>query len=453
MPRCTQCGKVNREGALFCQDCGARIATESDVPKTRVASPSDRVAPAVPAAAPAQVSGMVTCPACGVANPTGMNFCKMCGVRLGGSGSSPVASPTPSSASPRTTCAACGGQTPANYSFCQNCGARLAPLPRTVQADAVAPTVAVPPTPPAGLRPAAAAVGGALAAAAAAGGGAMPPAATAVPGMAEAVPARPGTPISSRPAATAPRMSPGGGVPVSTGAPTAAQPAAAGLASPARGPAVGGARARLVSVRPDGTDAASCVFEGPAIDLGRTEGTMRFENDPYVAPRHARIERRDASYLLYPLDWVNGVFVRLREPTDLGDGDCFLVGRQLLRFEVPLEAERKARAAVEHGVAVFGSPLRSAWGRLRQLTVAALTLDVYYLSRAEVVLGREEGHIRFPDDEHMSRRHAALSETRGRVRLEDLASSNGTYLKLKAPRELRTGDLVRVGDQLLRFET
>src|SRR5262249_60485915 len=109
MPRCTQCGKVNREGALFCQDCGARIATESDVPKTRVASPSDRVAPAVPAAAPAQGSGMVTCPACGVANPTGINFCKMCGGRLGGPGSSPVAPPPPPGGRPRTPPAPPGG--------------------------------------------------------------------------------------------------------------------------------------------------------------------------------------------------------------------------------------------------------------------------------------------------------------------------------------------------------
>jgi len=222
-------------------------------------------------------------------------------------------------------------------------------------------------------------------------------------------------------------------------------------ASPGAARAPGG-RARLVGVRPDGTDAATCIFEGPAIDLGRTEGTMRFDDDPYVAPRHARIERKDGAYLLYPLDWINGVFVRLREPADIVDGDVFLIGRQLLRFEVPLEAERNARAAVEHGVAVFGTPLRPAWGRLRQITVAALTLDVYYLSRPEVVMGREEGHLRFPDDEHVSRRHAALSEARGRVRLEDLASSNGTYLRLREPRELRTGDLLRIGDQLLRFE-
>jgi predicted component of type VI protein secretion system len=211
-------------------------------------------------------------------------------------------------------------------------------------------------------------------------------------------------------------------------------------------------RARIVSLRPDGTDASSVVFEGEALDLGRNEGSLKFEGDPYLAARHVRIERRERSYFLYPLDFVNGVYVRIREPQQLTDFDSFLVGRQVLRFEVPLDAERDARPAIEHGVAVFGSPLRPAWGRLRQLTVAALSLDVYYLTRAEIVIGREEGNIRFLDDEHMSRKHAALSDQRGRILLEDLGSSNGTYLRVRQPRELRSGDLIRMGDQLLRFE-
>src|SRR5262249_49810379 len=154
----------------------------------------------------------------------------------------------------------------------------------------------------------------------------------------------------------------------------------------------------------------------------------------------------------YPLDFVNGVFVRIREPQTLADGDSFLCGRQLLRFEVPLDAERDARPAIEHGVAGFGSPPRPAGGRPAPPTAAALTLDVYYLTRPEIIIGREEGNIRFLDDEHMSRKHAALSDQRGRVLLEDLGSSNGTYLRVRTPRELRSGDLIRMGDQLLRFE-
>jgi pSer/pThr/pTyr-binding forkhead associated (FHA) protein len=430
-----------------------------------------------------------------------MNFCKMCGMRLGADGTgrapspggaSPAALPAlpgvspaqqgPPAARDRATCPACGGQTPANYAFCQHCGHRLPtrpPEPAPAKAgDPIAATVAqVMPTPPAGL----------------------PPAPALAPPRPQAHPSAPASDGSHRPG-TAPRF----GASVSVDAPTAlsaefsappipstpvpatarARPNAAtpqSLPAPARlvrapeqqiaavapPPLVAAPytppaapsesaqkqRGRLVFVRPDGSDGQACTFEGHALDLGRSEGSMRFEQDPYLAPRHARIERQGASFFLYPLDWINGVYLRVREPCELSDSDVFLIGRQVLRFELPLHAEREARAAVEHGVAVFGSPLRPAWGRLRQLTVAALTLDIYYLSRGEVILGREDGQVRFPEDEHMSRRHAALHEQGGRVTLSDLGSSNGTYLRLRAPRELASGDLFRLGDQLLRFES
>ena len=35
-----------------------------------------------------------------------------------------------------------------------------------------------------------------------------------------------------------------------------------------------------------------------------------------------------------------------------------------------------------------------------------------------------------------------------RVRLEDLHSSNGTYVRLRGERELQSGDVLRVGDQV-----
>ena len=68
------------------------------------------------------------------------------------------------------------------------------------------------------------------------------------------------------------------------------------------------------------------------------------------------------------------------------------------------------------------------------------------------MLGREEGDVTFPDDEFMSRRHAAVKRTGPRARLEDLNSSNGTFLRLRGDREVKAGDVLRLGDQLLRLE-
>ena len=208
---------------------------------------------------------------------------------------------------------------------------------------------------------------------------------------------------------------------------------------------------RLVVVHRDGTDGITYNLLGDQIDIGRTEGDLLFE-DPHLAARHARIVASLTGRVLTPLENRNGIYVRLRGPVDLQDGDHVLLGKQVLRFELVPEADRNARPAVEHGVILFGTPARPAWARLRQLTPVGVTRDVFHLARPEVVLGRETGDIVFSDDEFMSRRHAQILYRNGRGLLEDVGSSNGTFLRLRGPHGLASGDLIRLGDELLRFE-
>jgi len=206
-----------------------------------------------------------------------------------------------------------------------------------------------------------------------------------------------------------------------------------------------------VAVNRDGSDGKIVEIEGETFDIGRSEGSLNFADDPYLAPRHARIVVSGNKVLVRPLDGVNGVFVRVQS-CDLAPGDSFLVGKELLRYEPLLPEERELPSLVEHGVRIFGSSPREAWGRLRQLTIAGTARDVWHLTRPELVLGREEGDVTFPDDEFMSRRHAAVKRVGQKARLEDLGSSNGTFVRVRGERELKAGDLLRVGDQLLRYE-
>jgi len=208
---------------------------------------------------------------------------------------------------------------------------------------------------------------------------------------------------------------------------------------------------KLVVVHRDGTDGITYNLLGDQIDIGRTEGDLLFE-DPHLAPRHARVSASLTGRVLTPLEARNGVYVRLRGSVDLQDGDQVLVGKQVLRFELLTDIERNLRPAVEHGVVVFGTPVRPPWARLRQITPAAITRDVFHLTRPEVILGRETGDIVFSDDEFMSRRHVQIAFRNGRGHLEDLGSSNGTFLRLRGPHGLSSGDLIRMGDELLRFE-
>ena len=80
---------------------------------------------------------------------------------------------------------------------------------------------------------------------------------------------------------------------------------------------------------------------GHQIDIGRTDGDLLFD-DPHLAPRHARIVVSPSGWVLSPLELRNGVYLRLRGAVDLNDGDHFLIGKQVLRYEILAEAERGA---------------------------------------------------------------------------------------------------------------
>jgi pSer/pThr/pTyr-binding forkhead associated (FHA) protein len=448
---------VNREGSLFCQDCGHRLEA---------------------AATPKPAAAGTTCSACGTTNPVGMNFCKMCGTSLASKPAAAAASPSMGAAAPsafaataapepapapvvaaapiasgaasKTTCPACGKQTPSGFAFCQHCGQRLQPAaapaaaaPSTSAARAgVAATVAVTPTPPAGM-PRAGVAAGVQAARVAAAAAAAPHADEEA--LASTIAPPPAQLAAMRKAAPAaqPRYDT-----IMDGDRAVAAPASATAETPARDPIHGA----LVSLNRDGTDGESYDVVGDAFDIGRTEGSLQFADDPYLAPRHARLLVQNGKVTLRPLDTVNGVFVRVHGAADLSPGDLFLVGKELLRYESLAPEERDPPSLVEHGVRIFGSAPREAWGRLRQLTIAGTTRDVWHLVRPELVLGREEGDVTFPDDEFMSRRHAAVKRTGPRARLEDLNSSNGTFLRLRGDREVKAGDVLRLGDQLLRLE-
>lgn len=210
--------------------------------------------------------------------------------------------------------------------------------------------------------------------------------------------------------------------------------------------------ARLVAVLRDGSAGESRSITDEAVDLGRSGGDLIFDDDPYLSERHCRFSIQQGEWIVEDLSARNGVYLRLDGPQELRSGDYLLLGKQVLQFELLGEEEQGIAPAVEHGVMVFGSPLGSPWGRLRQVTVAGVARDIYHLTRDKIVLGREDGDLTFPDDEFMSRRHLALTLSEDQVTVEDLGSSNGTFLRVRRRAALQAGDMLRIGDQLLRFE-
>ena len=80
--------------------------------------------------------------------------------------------------------------------------------------------------------------------------------------------------------------------------------------------------------------------QGEAFDLsdetvvGRSQGDITFPHDGFMSGRHARIERRGASYVLTDAGSRNGTFIKIKDEVELKPGDMILIGKQLFRFEV-----------------------------------------------------------------------------------------------------------------------
>jgi pSer/pThr/pTyr-binding forkhead associated (FHA) protein len=77
---------------------------------------------------------------------------------------------------------------------------------------------------------------------------------------------------------------------------------------------------------------------------------------------------------------------------------------------------------------------------------------VFPLRKGANVLGRDIGDVSFPSDRSVSARHARLTVDAAQAMLEDLGSSNGTFVRLSEATSVRAGDQLLVGSQLLRIE-
>ncbi len=81
----------------------------------------------------------------------------------------------------------------------------------------------------------------------------------------------------------------------------------------------------------------------------------------------------------------------------------------------------------------------------------------YELNSTQLTIGRgHQNDIAISTDEYASARHARFEPRQDGVWVQDLGSTNGTYLngtRLEHPRRLTQGDIVRVGETDLRFES
>jgi hypothetical protein len=102
-------------------------------------------------------------------------------------------------------------------------------------------------------------------------------------------------------------------------------------------------------------------------------------------------------------------------------------------------------------------PAARELGRL--VVVASPTFqngEIFTLDAHPLTIGRAVNNdVSMPDDEYASGRHARFEPRRDGVWVEDIGSTNGTFvngIRLTRERKLTPGDVVRVGETDLRFE-
>ena len=214
------------------------------------------------------------------------------------------------------------------------------------------------------------------------------------------------------------------------------------------------ASARLVLVGRDGSEGERFAIVSDKLAIGRRQGDVRFPDDDFLSPLHARIERQGSSFVLFDAGSQNGVYLRIRAPSPIYPGDTFMVGHQLLRVE-NVDGQVDEQPPDELGTRLFGTPLAPAWGKVVLVGRGGVRGDQYGLRGPKIVFGREAGDVLFPNDPFVSRQHARLRlELVGAamaVSLEDLDSANGTYIRIRGSATLQHKDTFRIGDQIIRL--
>ena len=202
--------------------------------------------------------------------------------------------------------------------------------------------------------------------------------------------------------------------------------------------------AMLIQLAPDGYPgqgtpmAAAFVARGSAIDIGRAcEGFGH--DDPYLEEWHARLSSHAEGLQVHDPGTRGGVWMRLRGPRWLRDGDRFRVGQQFLVFDAVGGANdcgrrnngERGRIQLVHD------------GERSGLAVSICGPTTIGRAGTEVVLG---------DDPFVSVAHCRLVAEGDGVQLEDLGSSNGTWVRLSCGDVIPFGAIAAIGQSVYRVE-
>jgi pSer/pThr/pTyr-binding forkhead associated (FHA) protein len=191
---------------------------------------------------------------------------------------------------------------------------------------------------------------------------------------------------------------------------------------------------------------------GPTVTIGRHDGDVRFPDDPFLSPVHAKLSWEQDRLMVRDLGSRNGTWVFLEAPRRLVDSDLLLIGSQVVRFRrlgYPGPYAPDADATKRMGSLIPSADIAS----LTQLRSDGSARDVVQLSPGrDIQIGRERGEWIFPYDPSMSAAHVTIRSEDADFVVIDAGSRNGVAIAARGDMAVHHHSRILVGDNLLRIE-
>lgn len=194
------------------------------------------------------------------------------------------------------------------------------------------------------------------------------------------------------------------------------------------------------------------------VTIGRSDNNLLKLKEEFVSRHHAEIREEGDDYILVDLDskdgtYLNGTKIKPKEPHKLKDGDIIKIAESQLKFS----------SLVDDKTAVRSEPVFEPDPEATQMasdtektildsgideTNVAVSVPLDLKGKNILSIGRDKANEAVIDHPSVSRFHAKITKIQGSYILEDLQSTNGTFVNgklIETKRTLMVGDRIHIG--------
>jgi pSer/pThr/pTyr-binding forkhead associated (FHA) protein len=211
---------------------------------------------------------------------------------------------------------------------------------------------------------------------------------------------------------------------------------------------------RVSALDRDGREIGDCELADGELTIGRDTDRLLILPSASVSRRHARLVMDNGQLSIVDEGSSNGVVVdgaKITAPTLVGPTSRIEIAEFRIAVELvkTIERVRKPPAAAQ-------PPTDAPKGAGVRLVAEGGPFDgrVFNLPPGTSTLGRAIDNDLVFDDPSLSRRHASIHRDGGKIEIEDLGSSNGSFVSGRRVGRgaVAPGDVVRFGDLSFRCE-